>query len=60
MNSQPQSQRQRPRGSSRISVTLPAELIDRIGKVAAYQGRSMSNLVAYLIEHSMDSSSSAS
>jgi hypothetical protein len=36
--------------SSRITATLPVSVLNTLGKVAAYQGRSVSNLTAYIIE----------
>jgi len=36
--------------SSRITATLPVSVLSTLGKVAAYQGRSVSNLAAYIIE----------
>ena len=34
----------------RISATLPWHLVQRLEERAAYDGRSMSNLIAYLLE----------
>jgi hypothetical protein len=36
--------------SSRITATLPVSVLNTLGKVAADQGRSVSNLAAYIIE----------
>jgi len=36
--------------SSRITATLPVSVLNTLNKVAAYQGRSTSNLAAYIIE----------
>lgn len=36
--------------SSRISTTLPASVLKQLESEASYQGRSVSNLVAYIIE----------
>jgi hypothetical protein len=38
------------RKPSRISATLPWHLVQRLEERAAYDGRSMSNLIAYLLE----------
>ena len=38
------------RKRSRISATLPWSLVQRLEERAAYDGRSMSNLIAYLLE----------
>jgi hypothetical protein len=36
--------------STRITATLPASVLKTLGNVAADQGRSVSNLAAYIIE----------
>lgn len=41
-------------GSYRITVTLPERVAKRIGDISYYQGRSMSNLVAYLVERGIE------
>jgi predicted DNA-binding protein len=35
---------------ARISTTVPTTVYDALGRLAALQGRSMSNLVAYVME----------
>lgn len=41
------------RGPMRITATLPRSLGDRLIDRATYEGRSLSNLVAYLLELAM-------
>jgi hypothetical protein len=38
------------RKPSRISATLPWHLVHRLEERAAYEGRSLSNLIAHLLE----------
>jgi hypothetical protein len=38
------------RKPSRISATLPWHLVHRLEELAAYEGRSLSNLIAHLLE----------
>lgn len=35
---------------ARISTTVPTNVFDQLGRLAAMQGRSMSNLAAYALE----------
>jgi metal-responsive CopG/Arc/MetJ family transcriptional regulator len=35
---------------ARISTTVPTNVYDQLGRLAAMQGRSMSNLAAYALE----------
>jgi hypothetical protein len=35
---------------ARISTTVPTKVYDQLGRLAAMQGRSMSNLTAYVLE----------
>jgi len=42
----------------RISTTIPAALLATLEQRAMEEGRSLSNLVAYLLESSLDQSSS--
>lgn len=42
----------------RISTTIPAALLANLEQRAMEEGRSLSNLVAYLLESSLDKSSS--
>lgn len=44
----------------RISTTIPAALLANLEQRAMEEGRSLSNLVAYLLESSLDKSSSLS
>jgi hypothetical protein len=46
---------QRPRGSVRMSVTLPEHVARKISEVSFAQGRSMSGLISYLLERAMES-----
>jgi hypothetical protein len=41
------------RTPQRISATLPWQLMQRLHKRAAEEGRSLSNLIAYLLERSL-------
>ena len=43
-----------PGASQRISVCLPRKVFDRVMEASTYEGRSASNLCAYLIECSLD------
>jgi hypothetical protein len=38
------------RGTSRLTITLPASVMDALERRALEEGRSMSNLAAYLLE----------
>ena len=40
----------RTNAMARISTTVPTTVYDALGRLAALQGRSMSNLVAYVME----------
>jgi hypothetical protein len=40
------------RKPQRVTATLPWHLVHRLEERAAYDGRSMSNLIAYLLEQS--------
>ncbi len=35
---------------ARISTTVPTKVFDQLGRLAALQGRSLSNLAAYVLE----------
>jgi hypothetical protein len=35
---------------ARISTTVPTKVFDQLGRIAAMQGRSLSNLTAYVLE----------
>lgn len=35
---------------ARISTTVPTKVFDQLGRIAAMQGRSLSNLAAYVLE----------
>jgi hypothetical protein len=35
---------------ARISTTVPTNVLEQLGRLAAMQGRSMSNLAAYVLE----------
>ena len=35
---------------ARISTTVPTNVFDQLGRIAAVQGRSLSNLTAYVLE----------
>ncbi len=35
---------------ARISTTVPTKVLDQLGRLAALQGRSLSNLTAYVLE----------
>ena len=35
---------------ARISTTVPTAVYEALGRLAALQGRSMSNLIAYVVE----------
>lgn len=38
----------------RLSASIPDKLYQRLEKLADHEGRSVSNLVAYLLEHSLE------
>ena len=38
----------------RLSASIPDKLYDRLERLADHEGRSVSNLVGYLLEHSLD------
>lgn len=38
----------------RLSASIPDKLYSRLEKLAEKEGRSVSNLVSYLLEHSID------
>ncbi|NEQ33989.1 MAG: ribbon-helix-helix protein, CopG family [Leptolyngbya sp. SIO4C5] len=38
----------------RLSASIPDRLYERLEKMAEHEGRSVSNLVSYLLEHSLD------
>lgn len=38
----------------RLSASIPDKLYDQLEELADIEGRSVSNLVAYLLEHSID------
>jgi predicted DNA-binding protein len=38
----------------RLSASIPDKLYERLEALAADEGRSVSNLVSYLLEHSLD------
>jgi metal-responsive CopG/Arc/MetJ family transcriptional regulator len=38
----------------RLSASIPDKLYERLEKMADFEGRSVSNLVAYLLEHSIE------
>lgn len=42
------------RASQRVTITLPFTVHDRIHALATEQGRSASNLMAYLLERALD------
>ncbi len=46
----------RPRISNRITVTLPEHVAHQLSERSYKQGRSISNLAAYLIERALDAS----
>ena len=38
----------------RLSASIPDRLFERLEELATYEGRSVSNLVSYLLERSID------
>ncbi len=42
------------RSSQRVTITVPFHVHERIATMAAQQGRSISNLMAYLLEGALD------
>lgn len=38
----------------RLSASIPDKLYERLERLADHEGRSVSNLVSYLLEHSID------
>lgn len=38
----------------RLSASIPDRLYERLEKLADFEGRSVSNLVSYLLEHSVE------
>lgn len=38
----------------RLSASIPGKLYERLEKLAEYEGRSVSNLVSFLLEHSIE------
>lgn len=44
----------RPRISTRITITLPETIARRISEASFSQGRSISNLAAYLLERAVE------
>jgi hypothetical protein len=42
-----------PQGTIRISATLPRILYSKLNSRAGYEGRSLSNLISFILESSM-------
>lgn len=50
----PQRSVNRPRISNRLSITLPEHVAKQLSERSYQQGRSISNLAAYLIERALE------